>query len=64
MEIQSVETESEKERNSVIAGSMGKNHVIFGIDAVMVHPQTVVVEDADFLIMLEVLKSILTKDAG
>ena len=48
----------------MIAGSMGKNHMIFGIDAVMVHPQTVVVEDADFLIMLEVLKSILTKDAG
>ena len=59
-----METESEKERNSVIAGSVGKNHVISWIDVVLVHSKTVLVEDAGFLIMLEVLNPILIKDAG
>ena len=59
-----METESEKERNSVIAGSMGKNHVISWIDVALVHSKTVLVEDAGFLIMLEVLNPILIKDAG
>ena len=54
-----METESEKEGKSVIAGSMRKNHVIYWINVVMVHPKTGVVEDACSLLRLRDFKRTL-----
>ena len=47
-----METESEKERKRVIAGSLGKNLVKYWINVVKVPLETVVVEDACSLMML------------